>query len=366
MKIGIITFHRPINYGAVLQTVALSKKIKDLGGKSEIIDYRTDIQEKTIKNMNFKTAIGIKSKIKSLLFSKINRDKILKFNNFLKNNANLSEKVYNKENIAETNDRYDLFVSGSDQVWNLNLTNEDYNYFLKFVNENNKKVSYASSFGYANIPEEYRANSMKYLDEYRKITVREMQGKKIIEDIINKQIDTVLDPTLLLNKEEWLQLAKKPSFKIPKKFILLYVVSPTDEDFKIAKKLSKKLKMKIILINYNMRYVFGMKNCFNIGPEEFLWLFNNATLIITNSFHGTAFSINFNKDFYVRLSTKENNGNSRIQSIIDIMNLQHRYMDMQHIENQTTIDWNVVNKNMKIEREKSIKIVYDYVNMEDI
>src|SRR5699024_8399387 len=122
---------------------------------------------------------------------------------------------------------YDLFISGSDQVWNLKLTNNDYNYFLKFVKDDNKKVSYASSFGYSNIPEEYRENSIKYLNKYKIITVREKKGQQIIENIVKRNATTVLDPTLLLNKEEWMKLAKPPTFKMPNKYILLYLVSPT-------------------------------------------------------------------------------------------------------------------------------------------
>lgn len=364
MKIGIITFHRPINYGAILQAVALPQKITTMGGKAEIIDYRNDFQEKTIKNSNYRTAVGIKNKIKALLFSKINNTKKIKFQNFLKNNVNLSEKIYNKENINEVNNIYDLFISGSDQVWNLKLTNNDYNYFLKFVKDDNKKVSYASSFGYSNIPEEYRENSIKYLNKYKIITVREKKGQQIIENIVKRNATTVLDPTLLLNKEEWMKLAKPPTFKMPNKYILLYLVSPTKEDFKIAKYISKKMKMKVILINYNMKYIFGMKNCFDLGPEEFLWLFNNATYVVTNSFHGTAFSINFNKDFCVRLSKKSNNGNSRIENIINLMGLKDRYIDLENLDKQGFIDWKKVNKKLEEERKRCLDIIYNYINVE--
>lgn len=367
MKIGIITFHRPINYGAVLQTVALSRKINDMGGEAEIIDYRNELQERSIQNLNFKTAKGAKSKIKSLLFSKVNNKKVIKFQEFLKMNSNLSKKTYDKNNISETNNIYDLFITGSDQVWNLNLTNKDYNYFLKFVDNDQKKVSYASSFGYSNIPEEYKEGSKNYLNKYTKISVREKQGQVIVKDVVGKDATTVLDPTLLLNKSEWVKLAKEPSFKVPEKFILLYAVSPTDEDFKIAKQLSKKMKMKVILINYNMKYVFGMKNCFDLGPEEFLWLFNKATFVITNSFHGTAFSLNFNKNFFVRLSTKKNNGNSRIENIINIMNLQNRYIDVNNLDNNNSnIDWDCVNKRLEGERQNSINIISDYLKMGEI
>lgn len=361
MKIGIITYHRPLNFGATLQTVGLSKKINDLGGDVEIIDYRNDFQEKSIKNIKYKTAVGTKNKLKSILFSKVNNEKARKFKKFIESNTVLSKEVYDQTNINNCNNMYDTFISGSDQIWNLNLNGCDYNYFLKFVSDDNKKLSYASSFGYDEVPEEYKTETIKYLKKYKTLTTREIQGKNIIEKLTGKDAIVTLDPTLLLNKEEWLKLAKAPKFELPERYILLYTVSPTKEDFKIARKLSKKMKMQVILINYNMKYVFGMKNCFDLGPEEFLYLFNKATYIITNSFHGTAFSINFNKDFLVRLSTKANNGNSRIKSIIEKMNLEDRYVDLENIKTITHIDWKEVNSRLETERQESINILSTYI-----
>lgn len=355
MKIGIITFHRPINFGATLQAFALVKKLDSMNISNEIIDYRNEVHEKQINNTKFKTAQGIKSKIKCLLFGRLYNNKERKFRNFLNNNINISNRLYTKENIHEVNDQYSMFMSGSDQVWNLNLTNKDYNYFLKFVEDNNAKKSYASSFGYSSIPDEYKDECKKYLAEYNKLAVREQQGRKIILDLIGKSCEVVLDPTLLLTKEEWLKYAKKPNIKLPKNYILLYAVSPTEADYNIARKLSKREKMKVILINYTMMYVSGMKNCLDIGPEEFLWLMNNASLIVTNSFHGTAFSINLNKPFFVRLSMKQNNGNSRIENLINLVGLKDRYIDESNIRYDTNIDWKTANEKLNENRNKSLE-----------
>jgi len=361
MKIGVITFHRPINYGAIFQSVALIKKLSSLKIDAEIIDYRNKRHEKEIANMSFKSASGYKNKIKSLLFYRFNNRKKEKFCEFLNNNAKVSEVIYDKNNIKDINKEYTHFITGSDQVWNLNLTDSDYNYFLDFVNDDSKKFSYASSFGYSKVPEQYVSKTKEYLSKYKKISVREAQGAKIINDLIDKKVDVVLDPTLLLNKDEWLELAENVKFKLPEKYILLYVVSPTKEDFLIAKKFSKMVNMKVILINYNMKYVFGMKNCFDLGPGEFLNLFKNATYVLTNSFHGTAFSINFNKNFYVRLSKKANNGNSRIENIINLVGLQDRYIDEECDVDISNIDFEKVNKIMESERKKSVDVLYDFV-----
>lgn len=355
MKIGIITFHRPINFGAALQAFALSKKLDSMNVQNEIIDYRNEVQERQINNTNFKLAKGVKSKIKCLLFGRAYKKKEKKFRGFLNNNVNISENIYTKQNINETNKKYDMFMSGSDQVWNLNLTNKDYNYFLKFVKDKRQKKSYASSFGYSSIPDEYKEESKKYLEQYMSIAVREQQGKNIIFNLLNKECNVVLDPTLLLTKEEWLIYAKKPHFKIPEKYILLYAVSPTASDYNIARKLAKREKMKVVLINYTMMHVIGMKNCLDIGPEEFLWLISNSSLVVTNSFHGTAFSINFNKPFFVRLSTKQNNGNSRIENLINLVDLKDRYIEEGSIKRNINIDWKKTNDRILVERKKSIE-----------
>lgn len=362
MKVGIITFHRPLNYGAIFQTCALAKKLNELKINAEIIDYRNSKHEQEINNMNFNTAVGSKNKIKALLFSKINNSKKQKFQSFSDKNIKISKEKYDKNNIKKSINNYDFFITGSDQVWNLNLTNEDYNYFLKFVDDEKIKISYASSFGYSKIPEKYVNNSKKYLNKYKKISVREKQGANITTALTNKKVDVVLDPTLLLTKDEWLELSKPVRFKIPEKYILLYVVSPTKEDFEMARKFSKIVNMKIILINYNMKYILGMKNCFDLGPEEFLWLFKNSTYVLTNSFHGTAFSINFNKEFYVRLSKKENNGNSRIENIINITGLQDRYLDENCKIINKSIDWHEVNEKIKKERKKSLDFLIKHID----
>lgn len=355
MKVGIITFHRPINFGACLQAFALAKKLDSMNVENEIIDYRNEEQERQISNTKFKSAQGIKNKLKCILFGKAYKAKEKKFREFLNNNIGMSKNVYTSLNINDANKQYDIFLSGSDQVWNLKLTNKDYNYFLKFVNNNNLKKSYASSFGYSSIPNEYKAECKKQLECYARIAVREQQAQNMIMDLTNRCCDVVLDPTLLLSRDEWLSYSKKPNMVIPQKYILLYAVSPTDDDYNIARELAKKEKMKVILINYTMMHVMGMKNCLNIGPAEFLWLVANASLVITNSFHGTAFSINFNKPFYVRLSSKKNNGNSRIENLINIVDLKDRYIEKAENIHDTNINWQEINDILSEEREKSLK-----------
>lgn len=352
MKVGIITFHKPCNYGAALQATALNKKIIELGSECEIIDYEN---EKLKPTYTLEKITNIKTLIKAILFNKKNKIKFNKFNAFIENNCNLSQEKYNKKNITEANNKYNKFITGSDQVWNLRLTGEDYNYLLNFVKDDNKKFSYASSFGYSEIPDEYRERCKKLFDKYSKINVREKRGKEIIEELTTKKVDVVLDPTLLLNKNQWQNLEKKYEKYIPNKCILAYFVSPTKQNYEFAKKLSKKLKMKVVLINYGNKMKCGMKNITKAGPGEFLWLFRNANYVVTNSFHGIAFSINLNKEFFYQTSKKAQNGNSRIENLINICGLTNRNEEKIDINNIQKINWIDVNEKIEAERKKSIE-----------
>lgn len=362
MKIGIITFHKPCNYGAALQATALYKKIKLLGKECEIIDYENDKLKNTYTIARIKDSKNLKSLIRAVLFNRKNKIKYKKFKNFINENCILSKKMYSKENIAESNKEYEKFITGSDQVWNLNLTGEDYNYLLEFVADNSKKFSYASSFGYSEIPIEYQEKSKTMFEEYSKITVREKQGKQILESLTNKNVEVVLDPTLLLDSNEWKQMETKYVKSIPENYILAYFVSPTKKNYEFAKRLSKELKIKIILINYGNKRKIGMKNIATAGPEEFLWLIRNANYVVTNSFHGIAFSININKEFFYQLSDKSKNGNSRIENLINICNLSNRNEEKIDINNIQKINWVDVNKQIEKEREKSIENLKEMLN----
>lgn len=359
MKIGIITFHRPCNYGAALQATALYQTIKNSNKDCEIIDYENEALKNTY---TLEKVTNLKSLVKAILFNRKNKIKYNKFRNFIDKNCGLSKKQYNKNNIIEANTEYDKFITGSDQVWNLSLTRGDYNYLLEFVKDDNKKFSYASSFGHAEIPNEYKEKCKDLFERYSKITVREKKGKEIVEQLTNKTAKVVLDPTLLLNKKQWEKLEEEYKHKLPKKYILAYFVSPTKQSYEFVKKLSKKLNMKIVLINYGNKIKFGMKNITKAGPEEFLWLIRNANYVVTNSFHGIAFSINYNKEFIYQLSDKAQNGNSRIENLIDICNLSNRNDKKVDINNIETINWAEVNKKIEEERKKSIESLMEMLN----
>jgi hypothetical protein len=252
--------------------------------------------------------------------------KKIKFRKFRSNNICLGKtRVLSKEKAGSSkiSGQYDIFIAGSDQVWNVKNTNNDYFYFLDFVNESVKKKSYAASFGFDEIPKEYVADYKKHLSSFSDISVRESQGALIIEKLLNIKVPVLLDPTLLLDKNEWTKLCKN-RVKI-NNYILVFGVYFSSEIDCFVKELKRKTGCNVVVINDNVLDNLRSVRVCGIGPYEFIELFVKASYVVTNSYHGTAFSINFRKNFFVALQQSyAENTNSRINNLLDIFNLKDR------------------------------------------
>lgn len=356
MKIGIITFHDCSNYGAAFQMFGLYKTLKKNGFDVEVIDYKNIFISSDLQLKNMKKIKSIKGLVRFILFYNKYKTKKEKFDDFLKKYIKLSKETYYSNNIFDSNKIYDAFITGSDQVFNLNLTREDYNYLLSFVEQNKLKLSYAASIGQSSIKEDFIENFKKYILKLDNILIRENNAKEILNKIGIKNCNVVLDPSFLIEKKEWESISKK--IDIPKNYILLYLVSPTEENFYFARKLSNLKKIPIIYINYKPTIKKGVINKWGVSPEEFLFLLKNSTYVITNSFHGTALSINLNKQFFYELSKKENNANSRIIELIEKFNLTNR--EIINYENEyidCKINYEKINKNLEDERNICINIL---------
>lgn len=356
-KIGIVTYHRPINYGAILQAYALQKKIKECGVECDIIDYRNQTLEKRHKKKKLIEAKSFKQFIRDVVLLKNYNLKYVKFRKFTEMNLTLSRPFNDFKELSGIEDLYDKFVVGSDQVWNYKINKMDHVYLLSFVKEKLKKASYAASFGVDNIPECYRDKYIQSLKDFDKISVREKQGSQIIRDLISKECDVVLDPTLLLSKEEWHEVAED-NIDNDDKYILVYAYGDSKNIMELAKNISKKTSYKIIRILSTYKKSLKIKYIKSAGPGEFLGLFKNAEYVITNSFHGTAFSINFNKQFYVELLPEREGTNSRIIDLLNLFHLQDRIItSISRVDLNQTIDYRNVNKLLNVEREKSYEFL---------
>lgn len=318
-KIATLTFSNSTNFGAVLQTYALQKAILNLGYETEVIDYDSDYIYKPYLFRNIKTK-GIKTYILStgLYITRIPR--MRKFEKF-RENIQFSQKV-DAQSIKKLENIYSAYIVGSDQVWNDKITGFDKNFFLDFVKENSKKCSYAASFGISHIEQEKEEEYKRLIGAFNHLLVREKRGSELIKKLVDRESKIVLDPTLLISKEEWLKLAD--SKKIKGKYILVYQMGVSSTMIRFVKKLAKEKGCKIIVIPFPLGSAMGGTWKVSCGPEEWLALFRDAEYIVTDSFHGTVFSIKFNKQFFTEVSPMVKQLSSRIDTMLNIVGLKER------------------------------------------
>lgn len=319
MKIGIITFHRAINYGAVLQAFALYKTVETLGEKVEIIDYVSPAVSAAHHRMTLQLSpVGL---YRFLRFGKSINRRFDKFEKFL-NSMQLSPSVSSPEDIAKLSADYGAVICGSDQVWNLNITEKDFNYFLKTVNESTKRIAYAASFGQSDYPADLKDEIKTSLERFDSISVREKAGKEIVESLLNMKPKLVLDPTLLLTKQEWRTFSEP--YEIRDKYLLVYSVGQIEDLFDLAREIAHKRGYKIAVISLRKFKDLPNAMCLkDLSPLEFVNVVDNAECVITNSFHGTAFSVELEKKFIVvRRSEKAHPGlNSRMETLLEKVGL---------------------------------------------
>lgn len=339
-KIGVLTFQNTTNYGAELQKYALQKYIREQNYDCEVIDYKCEAVENRELAMNILKQRNIKSLIKCIMRSDSQYFRSVKFKNFANQYVKISDKSYTRENIASTNNKYDLFLVGSDQVWNMQLTNGDYTYLLDFVQDNEKKISYAASFGYKEIPEKYIEENKKLLNQFKVLSVREKQGKEILDEITEKESNITVDPTFLLTKEEWESLISDQGEK-KKDYIFVYLPYYSKETFDFIRALAQKENCQIIYIHGSLRNEIGMKNLRTASPIDFLSLVKNAKYIVTGSFHAICFSLIFEKEFFYTVSTIKQ-FNSRLEDLISLVGLENRKVKDNLYISQNKIDYKKV------------------------
>ena len=349
MKIGVLTFQTTNNFGAILQSYALQKVLQELGQNPEIINYQCEYISKPYRLINLK-----KKGIMGYLFSLIGYICYLprtKACDDFRKHMKYSSKV-NTKNIYKIVDDYDCYIVGSDQVWNYRLTNGDTRYLLDFVKDSSKKFSYAASLGVKEVDLEYRETYIKLLSRFRLISVREKQGAEVIERLTDQPVSVVLDPTLLLSANEWLQVAKCPQIK--EKYILVYQLGISKRMVNFVKDISKRTGLRILYIPFPLGGYVGCRCRWKIGPAEWLGLFANASYIVTDSFHGTAFSILFNKPFYTEASGQHQSVGSRLHNLLEMFGLEDcLFSDKSQFEIAPEVDYEYVNEKLDSERNKS-------------
>ena len=347
-KIGILTFSMANNYGALLQAYALKTALDTLRARADIINYLCPALERWHSPDIF-IKRSLKGTIKSIILFPYFLFIRCLFYPFMKKYLN-GGTTYKKEQLVSLNGIYDAFITGSDQVFNQNLTNGDTTYYLDFIRDNSKKFSYAASFGYLPKPKElFRADLLK---KFKHLSLREQQAANVLKDAGFTNITTDIDPVLLLKKEAWADIADTKG--INGDFIFFYSANDDDKIISFAKRLSKDTGLKIVYSSGSF-LSFPLKAKYPFATvQQWLGYMLKAKYVVTNSFHGLAFSINLNKNFFIDFLPKEHKGNSRLESLLDIMGLQNRLIANTGNNYNNDIDWQSVNKILDIERAKSL------------
>lgn len=339
-KVGLLTFHFPLNYGAFLQTFGLQEYVKGRGHDIEIINYYTDSHMRRFdfwkKPSGFKELIFLF--VKSLFFRSYLKKK-KKFKSFSDNRFSLTARYSELEDVSFD---YDIVLTGSDQVFNINHFDRLI-YFQPFKKrEGQLKTAYAPSFGINELNDEISTRIENYIQDFDFLSCREKSGKDFLSKISDINVEHVLDPVFLLSSEEWSSISSQRLIK--EKYIFIYDLNGKKPLVDKAKELANGRKIAIISNDpiASLRSSYSGCDIFikSAGIEDFISLVKYSDFVITDSFHGTAMSILFNKDFYTFIALKS--ASMRIYSLLSLFSLESRIFDKDSI-NEVSLDNDIKN-----------------------
>lgn len=365
MKTGLVTFYHIHHYGALLQAAATERAVERLGGECEIIDYFVNQN-----NGLFRRPTGIGSAaadIHTALHYKALHDRYQRFETFASRHLRISgHRFESLEELCHAELPYDVILAGSDQIWNPQIFPDgrfDPVFFGAFSQR--RKIAYAPSFGIPHIPEDMEDELRGHLSRFSHISVRERQGQRIVEEVSGKRVPVVLDPTLLLTRAQWTAMANTPQGypagggpNTRGGYILCYCISKPGALAPYIQNLADKTGLPVIQLCGVRQKVHPRASCIlDAGPAEFLGLFQNAGYVCTNSFHGTVFSIQFQKPFFTAVAPSElaEPESSRTFSLLSTLGLTERIIgkgDTAGLED--AIDWTAAEARLDAARQASL------------
>lgn len=374
MKIGIITIIDYFNYGNRLQNYAVQEILKSIGYTVETIvntqrssNKNTSNKLKNLSKLKNKNAMSILKTIKRRLFliidkkkiSSLNNEKYRNFKGFTDKYINETDFIISDNYIPEyINDDYDFFIVGSDQVWNPHYRKGSSIDFLTFAHKE-KRISFSASFGVSRIPDDFKEDYSKWLCDFKAISVRENAGFDIVKNLTGKEAEVLLDPTLLIQKENWINISKESKKKPSKRYILTYFLGHKNET--ISKKIIEIANRKDLEI-VNLASIKDDK-FYTCDPAEFLDFIKSAEIFFTDSFHGVVFSILFSKPFIV---FKRGEMNSRIDTLLNKFDLVDRkWENIRFDEDIFKIDFSHVESILENERQKAINYLQNALTIGD-
>ncbi len=367
MKVGVLTFHRASNYGTALQAFATVEALRSLGVDAELIDYRPEYTERTLRSRYLRKAGSPKEAASILanraIYGNQQNEKIRHFLEFIEKIPTGGAVCKTCEELAKAAGSYDVILSGSDQLWNKKITGEDMSYFFPF--DHRKKISYGSSFGESCLSDERQRQITPWLKQFDALGLREKTALQLTQQMVgpehSKKLCQVIDPTLLLTADHW-KKQLEPNVKLPRDgYILTYYMIETPVLRAVTEKLKKETGLPVVNLKPSKRQIFCREgqNMMWAGPREFLSCYAGAKYVVTNSFHGTAFAINFRVPMYVAPLPVSMAGevNSRLVDILDWYGLSDRWVETEQGIN--TIDLNASVDHLKqtnqLRREESLE-----------
>lgn len=354
--IGILTFHTQYNYGSVLQAYALQKAIEKLGHENRIINF---YYEKNMSQYNIRWRSGAKVAIFDLLTYPLSSARKKAYHKFLEANIKMTAETRSEDGVKELTANYDTLVCGSDQIWNMGLVGGvNPVYFLRFAASDQKKVSYAPSIAVKGSIEQNREELKTALLDYHAISIRENSFADELERITGRPVCSVLDPTLLLEAEDYDRLIKNYSLKLPPKYIFVYSIHHASLGVlqKAAEKMAKEQNAQIVYFNkYPILRSPYAKNIFTYDPRAFVLAIKNASYVLSDSFHAGVFSVIYKTQFATKIM---DDSRSRMDDFFEKFSLGDRYIK-DDFSALPAINYEVAHQRWAKEKEKSV----DYLRM---
>lgn len=367
MKVGIITFHASHNYGSMLQAYALQQTVISLGHDCDIINFRTQRQRQGY--LPFYCGRRLRGKIKALLFPRMaweRRNKYRMFESFLRDNYTLSQSEYHTNaDLCNAEMDYDVYISGSDQIWNTSCFDFDWAYYLNFV-KRGKKIAYAPSMGpkaTLEIASSMFGKIKQYAESYDSVSVREQGTAELFQQITGKEVPITLDPTLLLPFEQWSELAGDTPV-IEGDYILLYIPWYDKRLYAKAEEIAAEFGVKVVctLGDYAQQYRNNPNFMFYtaVGPLQFLNIAKFSRFIVCASFHAVVFSIVFKKPFYAYNGMEDN----RIQQLLRLTALEKYCKSPErNILNEPSQDFDIAQSKLETARSKSMDFLRESIDL---
>lgn len=377
MKIGIITVQKAPNYGAEMQCYALYKALINMGYDCEVIDLCRPYHKDFIKDRRYKIYNNIsrwtfkyywvktrpiRSWIKEHIFGKKNylkdfnkqyqvllQNRNIKFERFESRIA-FTRKYCSIADLYKNPPQYDVYITGSDQLWNPTQPYCLEPYFLTFVNNGGKRISYATSIGVSILRDNVKNDFRKWLASYDKISVREDAAKMLLKPLTHKEIEVLADPTFLIDIDHWKDIAVKP---VERGYVFLFTLGYEEQLFNKAQQYAKSEGKKLIYRANDYRDYPSCNDSIGLlemSPEEWLGYICYADMVVTNSFHGSVFSILFHKPFRV-IST--NNRGSRIHHLLELCGCKECYLTADEPVTDVTINYQKIDEVILKERKRA-------------